>query len=168
MNLLKRAGQVLLTVVVVFFTLTAIVSFFSSPAATGFFGWKGYTVVSGSMEPTFSAGDFILVRTIPYEEVKAGDVITFTRDETIVSHRVKEVTAEGLVTQGDANHLLDQGRTTKTTYIGKLAFMVPYYGYLIAATQKPIFFALLVALLGLYLIYWYLTSDREKAKEAES
>ncbi|MDN6627063.1 MAG: signal peptidase I [Pisciglobus halotolerans] len=162
MRLIKGISSFVLTAVVLLFALTAAISFFSAPDSTGFLGLKGYTVVSGSMEPEFSTGDFVVVKTTPYEKIKKNDVISFTRGKDIVSHRVVEKTAQGLETKGDANNLVDQGVTTSKEYIGKLFFSIPYYGYIIAASQKPLFFAILVGLLGLYVIYAYLSGEKEE------
>ena len=162
MNTLKKIGSFLLTILVLLFALTAAISFFSAPQSKGFLGMKGYTVISGSMEPTFSTGDFVVVKTTPYENIKKNDVISFTRGKDIVSHRVVEKTAQGLETKGDANNLIDQGVTTSKEYIGKLFFSIPYYGYVIAASQKPLFFAILVGLLGLYIIYAYLSAEKKE------
>ena len=162
MELIKRVGSFVLTTVVLLFALTAAISFFSAPDSTGFLGLKGYTVVSGSMEPEFSTGDFVVVKTTPYEKVNKNDVISFTRGKDIVSHRVIEKTAQGLETKGDANNLVDQGITTSKEYIGKLFFSIPNYGYIIAASQKPLFFAILVGLLGLYVIFAYLLGEKEE------
>lgn len=162
MRLIKGISSFVLTAVVLLFALTAAISFFSAPDSIGFLGLKGYTVVSGSMEPEFSTGDFVVVKTTPYEKIKKNDVISFTRGKDIVSHRVVEKTAQGLETKGDANNLVDQGITTSKEYIGKLFFSIPYYGYIIAASQKPLFFAILVGLLGLYVIYAYLSGEKEE------
>lgn len=150
-----------LTIVVLVFLVTAGISFFSAPDAGGLFGYKGYTIVSGSMEPTLSVGDFIFVELAPYKTIEEKDILTFLSNGEVVTHRVAEKTEAGLITKGDANTIEDQGITTKETYIGKLKTVVPYFGYVIIFLQKPIIFASLVALIGLYFIYSYYRSPRE-------
>ncbi len=75
-------------------------------------GGTTLTVLTGSMEPTFSPGDVVAVRTVsdPAAEVHVGDVVTFqpvSGDPTLVTHRVvaKRISAAGttFVTRGDAN-----------------------------------------------------------------
>ncbi|GEA82570.1 signal peptidase I [Cellulomonas uda] len=75
-------------------------------------GGTTLTVLTGSMEPTFSPGDVVAVRTVsdPATEVHVGDVVTFqpvSGDPTLVTHRVvaKRISAAGttFVTRGDAN-----------------------------------------------------------------
>lgn len=166
MKIIKYLLSGTLTILVLVFLVTAGISFFSAPDADGLFGYKGYTIVSGSMEPALSVGDFIFIELTPYEAIKEKDILTFLSSGEIVTHRVAEKTAAGLITKGDANSIEDQGVTTKETYIGKLKTVVPYFGYVIIFLQKPIAFAGLVALIGLYFIYSYYRSN--SISESES
>jgi signal peptidase len=65
-------------------------------------------VTSDSMEPTLQTGDAYLVSTLGTAE--EGDVVTFQSPERegFVTHRVVDVTDEGLITKGDANPSTDQ------------------------------------------------------------
>ncbi|MFL2133079.1 signal peptidase I [Desemzia sp. FAM 24101] len=165
MKYIKYFGNTLLTIVILLFAITAAISFFSGPDDEGLFGYKGYTVVSGSMEPVFSTGDFIFVETTPIEKIESGDVVTFTRGEEFITHRAIEITDAGLVTQGDANNIADQGEVTEDDYIGELSLIVPYFGYVVVATQQPLVLSILVALLGLYYILTYIKSTKEEKSD---
>lgn len=165
MKYIKYIGNSLLTIVIVLFAVTAAISFFSGPEDEGLFGYKGYTVVSGSMEPAFSTGDFIFVKMTPYEKIEIEDIVTFVSDGEIVTHRAIEVNSKGLITQGDANNIPDQSEVTKDTYIGELALIVPYFGYVVVATQQPLILGGLVVLLGVYYILVYIdTTKKDKQK----
>lgn len=162
---IKYIGNRLLTIVIVLFAATAAVSFFSGPDDEGLFGYKGYTVVSGSMEPAFSTGDFIFVKTTPYKNIEIEDIVTFVSDGEIVTHRAVEINSKGLITQGDANNIPDQTEVTKDTYIGELALIVPYFGYVVVATQQPLVLGGLVVLLGVYYILTYVDiAKKDKQK----
>jgi len=77
-------------------------------------GFSPVICLSGSMEPTFSAGDMILIRrTQDPAGLKEGDVICYLTGEDIaVTHRIVQVTElDGqvrYVTRGDANDSADQ------------------------------------------------------------
>lgn len=77
-------------------------------------GYSPVICLSGSMEPTFSAGDMIFIRrTDDPAGLAKGDVICYLTGESIaVTHRIAEVTAVNgevrYVTQGDANNTADQ------------------------------------------------------------
>lgn len=166
MKIVKTIGTTIAVVIVLIFVVIAGISFFSAPDSSGLFGYKGYTVVSGSMEPKIAVGDFIIVEMDPYDDVNKKDVITFQYDQELVTHRVVDVTAEGLVTKGDANNIQDQGFVLEESYIGTQKILIPYFGYVITFLQKPIAFALIVALMGVYLIYLYLNpAIKEEVKE---
>lgn len=51
MKVLKKIGNAILFVFTVLVVGVALLNFFSSPDGKGLFGYKGYTVLSGSMEP---------------------------------------------------------------------------------------------------------------------
>jgi signal peptidase I len=75
-----------------------------------YFGAGFLTITSQSMEPTFRAGDMVLTRTIPVNQVKVRDVLVLPVPENKAlrySHRVVSLqrTNDGLhvTTQGDAN-----------------------------------------------------------------
>ncbi|MDN5373024.1 MAG: signal peptidase [Carnobacterium sp.] len=162
MKIIKALGTSIVVVVVLIFVLIAGISFFSAPESSGLFGYKGYTVISGSMEPKIAVGDFVIVEMDPYDNVKKNDVITFQYNQELVTHRVVDRTAEGLATKGDANNIQDQGFVLEEAYIGTKKMIIPYFGYVITFLQKPIAFAVIIALMGVYLIYLYLNPTTKK------
>lgn len=107
------------------------------PAVTGA---KALTVLSGSMAPTLPVGTVAVVHRQPIDQVKAGDIITYTdRDPDssttrTVTHRVVSVQRgpEGLSfhTKGDANDTLDQRPTAAADVQGVLWYSVPLAGWL--------------------------------------
>ena len=77
------------------------------------FGFRAYTIVTGSMEPTIAVGQTVLVKNVDPSTLKVGDIITFTsRDAQIFghanTHRIVDITKDSdgkdcFVTKGDAN-----------------------------------------------------------------
>ena len=59
-------------------------------ALPALFGYEVYSVTSGSMEPTLPVGSVIYVRPVEPETVRAGDIIAFYSDATVITHRVVE------------------------------------------------------------------------------
>lgn len=108
-------------------------------------GIQVYTVLSGSMEPTYHTGSLIYVKSVDYTEIEAGQVITFMLDEdTIATHRVVEVipdeTDESVVryrTKGDANDAEDGSLVHYKNVIGTPIFSIPYMGYVANYIQNP-------------------------------
>src|SRR5919202_2279948 len=75
-------------------------------------GWyRPVTVLSGSMEPSFSPGDIVVVTPQPLRDVRIGQVISYripVGDHHVQTHRVIEIVRRGahplVRTKGDANN----------------------------------------------------------------
>ena len=110
-----------------------------------FIGLNVYSVLSGSMEPTYHVGSLIYVKDVDTDELKAGDVITYMLDEdTIVTHRIVDVipdeTDPSIIrfqTKGDANDSVDGSLVHYKNVIGTPVFSIPKLGYLANYIQKP-------------------------------
>lgn len=162
MKLIKTLLSFLLLPLILLFILVGALNFFSAPEGNGLFGYKGYIVTSGSMEPTFSPGDYLIVKQEDFSDLAEEDVITFTEDGTIVTHRIKAMTESGAETQGDANGAADAAVVTARTYVGTLQAIIPAFGQVILFMQKPFVFPVLVFLMGVYVIFIYYKSDDEE------
>lgn len=100
-------------------------------------GATPYTVLTGSMQPSYPPGTLVVVRPVQPDEVLAGDVITYqlkSGEPTVVTHRVTEV-AMGLdgtrvfTTKGDNNGVVDRDPVKPVQVQGKVWYSVPYLGY---------------------------------------
>lgn len=108
-------------------------------------GLKPFTVLSGSMEPTYHTGALIYVKSVDPMTIEAGTPITFMLDEdTIATHRVVEVIPDEedaevvrFRTKGDANAEPDGSLVHYKNVIGVPKFSIPYLGYLANYIQHP-------------------------------
>ena len=108
-------------------------------------GFQVFTVLSGSMEPTYHPGSLIYVKEVDYNEIEAGQVITFMLDEdTVATHRVVEVvpdesdaTVLRYRTKGDANDAEDGSLVHYKNVLGSPVFSIPKLGYLANFIQNP-------------------------------
>jgi signal peptidase I len=103
------------------------------------FGFKSFTVMSGSMEPAIGTGAVVVERPIAPREARVGDVVTFKDPEggdRLITHRVKSVRVNGdtarFVTAGDANNTVERWSVPAEGSIGRVAYDVPRVGYLMA------------------------------------
>jgi len=165
MKAFKVIKDIVATLLVLIFIVIAGISFFSAPKGRGLFGFKGYVVVSGSMEPKIFPGDFLFVKTGSYTDIKEKDVITFTGNEEIVTHRAMTITDEGITTKGDANNVEDERKVQSDDYIGTYLIRLPYFGYFIVWLQKPLVFISLCILLAGYLIGIYIIDAKQEKQE---
>ncbi|MEO5295144.1 signal peptidase I [Enterococcus cecorum] len=170
---MKKVLHILLNIlgtVLIFMVLIGIlVNVNSAPKGKGFFGYKGYTALSNSMKPTFSAGDYVVDKMVAYDEIKKGDVVSYYPDDyTIVTHRVKEVTPQGFIMQGDANNAQDAFTVTKDHYIGKMVLVIPLLGRLPELLMNPILWCIgSIFILGIiiYEIIYQRKVKKEKTRD---
>ena len=104
-------------------------------------GLQVFNVISGSMEPTYSVGDLLYVKTVDPDSVKVGDPITFVLNEDLVvaTHRVVGVDRVNrqFTTKGDANETEDAAPVHFNNLIGVPVFAIPLLGYVSAYIQSP-------------------------------
>lgn len=97
-----------------------------------------YTVLSGSMEPTYHVGSVIFVAPAKAGEIEVGDPITFqTSGGTTVTHRVVEIVDGAYRTKGDANDAEDGSLVPANRVIGKPMFSIPFVGYVADYFSNP-------------------------------
>lgn len=142
------------------------------------FGWKPFTVLSGSMEPAIGTGDIVVDERIKPLDVRLGDVVTF-RDpddpKRLITHRVLDARVTGsnltVVTKGDANNKTESWSVALDGEIGRVKYRLPELGYALSWTRKvgPIFLiaipALLLAIFELVRI-WRPETEKEATGEA--
>lgn len=70
------------------------------------FGYGAAVVLSGSMEPTYSAGDLLIVKKT--DHYQTGDIVVYQSGRRLVVHRITDMNGETVTTQGDANNAPDE------------------------------------------------------------
>lgn len=116
-----KAVQTLLLIAVV----AIIAALFS---AIVFFDMNPYVIVSGSMEPELPVGSLCMI-DCQQKEPDEGDIISYKAGDSVITHRVVEVTDEGYVTKGDANDSKDPGVVKQKQVFGICVFSIPKAGY---------------------------------------
>ncbi len=87
------------------------------------FGVGASVVLSGSMEPTLSVNDLVIVRAA--ESYAEGDVVVYQSGSSLVIHRIVRVEDEYVVTKGDANNTEDDP-VSLSAVKGRMAFAIPF------------------------------------------
>ncbi len=104
-------------------------------------GLQVFHVISPSMEPNYSVGDLIYVKTVDPDSVKVGDPITFVLNEDLVvaTHRVVAIDSENrqFTTKGDANKTEDAAPVHFNNLVGVPVFAIPLLGYVSTCIQSP-------------------------------
>lgn len=140
MSTVKKVWNVVSTVLVALVVLLAVLL-----VGARVFGLRVYTVLSGSMEPTYHTGSLIYVRKVDPYTIQEGQPITFMLDQnTIATHRVvgvvqdeEDATVIRFRTKGDANEAEDGSLVHYRNVIGTPVFSIPYLGYVANYIQHP-------------------------------
>ncbi len=127
----KRVYNSVITVLI-----TIVVALAIMLAGVRLFGYTPFTVLSGSMEPTYHVGSMIYVKKADADSLKVGDPITFylNNGNTVATHRIIEIDKENRTfkTQGDANETPDASPVSFDSVIGVPRFSIPNLGYFYA------------------------------------
>ena len=108
---------------------------------SGLFGIQP-TLVSGvSMSPALEAGDVVVTKDVPAEEIEVGDIIRFRHHDSHVIHRVVDIEKESgryyFITQGDANNIQDPP-ILEGQLEGKVILTLPKIGWLSIGVRRLI------------------------------
>jgi len=152
---------------------------------TALLGWQRYVIVSGSMTGAYDRGSIVYDEEVPVADLEVGDVITYqpppgTISQDLVTHRIAwigtdEQGARVFRTKGDANPDVDPWTfSLDQPEQARVAFSVPYIGYLLAGLSIPAVRmlaigvpAILLALLILAGI-WRDAGEEARRREAEA
>ena len=142
-------------------------------------GLQVFSVLSGSMEPTYHVGSLIYVKDVDPFELESGEVITFMLDEnTVATHRIVEVVPDEeddsvvrFRTKGDANENADGSLVHYKNVIGSPVFTIPQLGYVVSYIQNPpgTYVAISAGAILLLLVFLpdLFDGDKKKKKDAD-
>lgn len=158
MRSMRKIWNAVTTVLVILVVILAIML-----VGVRLVGLQVYTVLSGSMEPTYHVGSLLYVKSVDTSELMAGDVITFLLDEdTLATHRIVEVVSDEedpatirFRTKGDANDAEDGSLVHYKNVVGSPVFSIPKMGYFANYIQKPpgLYVSISVAALLMVLVF---------------
>jgi signal peptidase len=129
-------------------------------AATNALGYSSYVIYSGSMDPTVKVGSLLLTRPADVEDLQVGDVITYRSpgNHTNLTHRIVNIRQQDgewvFQTKGDASLEPDPREVILRGQVSKMAFDIPYLGYVVdfAKSIQGVVLLLLVPGAGLLLM----------------
>lgn len=128
------------------------------------FGYGLSVIVSGSMEPTLSAGDLILIQE--QESYSEGDVVAFQVGDMGVVHRILRIEDGMAVTRGDANNASDEP-VPLDAIRGTVIWSVPVIGRWIWYLKTPAGILAMIVLAVLLIELSYRPDRKKEDPEAE-
>ena len=121
------------------------------------FGYSLYYVLTESMEPEIMAGEIILGKAADPEDLKVGDIITYTGEADdlngkIITHKIVEIDDGTFITQGVANDIPDPP-ISSSQILSRYIATVPLAGKLFSIINSKFGFVFLIAMpLGLLIV----------------
>lgn len=176
MKILKRAGTVVLSVILWAIILVAALYAFTTMATrdnqnvANIFGYTPLTVQSDSMVPTFAAGDLIFIKKCDPATLEEGDIICFhtiiDNEYALNTHRIESIESVGdarsYTTIGDNNngitdqHVISDGDIVGK-YVGHLTGFGKVMDFLSSSRGFLIVIILPMMLFFIYQIYHLIT-----------
>lgn len=161
--------EIVVTTLLLVLILLSAIQRFSEKGS--FFGYRLFTVASGSMIPMYNIGDTLLVKDVPIDDIKIGDAVTYKADSSTgekvnVTHEVIDVEIDpstgkySFHTKGIANNVEDP-IVGEEQVVGKVIYcfvILSLIGY-VTTNQVLLFtvigvpFALLVAIEIIKILY---------------
>lgn len=116
------------------------------------FPYRVLEVASDSMYPVLKTGDCVVIRVGGYDELTEGDIVSYYRSGTLVTHEVIERTVMGqVITKGRANEM-DDSVVEETDYLGKVVLRLPGLANVLGYAQDPSARAMMIALIIVVLL----------------
>lgn len=125
--------------------------------------FSNFVVLTGSMEPGISPGDYITIRKVNKDKLKVNDIVTFKVNEVVVTHQIVKIDKDKVTTQGTANNVADNP-ISKEDILGKYVFKIPKIGYIMAFLSSTSGYILIIGII-LIAIFWEI-SDPDKGKRS--
>lgn len=117
---------------------------------------------SGSMEPVISVNDLLFIKGSGTYQKE--DIITYVSPQgSLITHRIKEISDTGYITQGDSNNVPDK-EITQQRILGKVVMKLPGIGGIIYGVLTP---AGGVLLIGIFLIIYLIQRIMGVQNESE-
>ena len=171
---LKRFFIILLYIILIptalFSLLLILIGLGNSYELPSFFDMDVYIVVSNSMAPRINADDVVIVKKhIEQSDIKKGNIISYRRDDgEIITHRIDQIIKQDFkdayITKGDANEAADEDIVIYSDVIGKVIYVVPGFGKVIALFKNKIFFLSAVGVILLLLVYDKKIKERKEKR----
>ncbi|MBQ4030889.1 MAG: signal peptidase I [Bacilli bacterium] len=104
-------------IIIVLFLLVILVGVQKFSNRGNFFGYRIYTIISGSMIPTYDVGDTLLIKEMTSDNIEIGDAVTYLGEGgeyngKIITHEVIDIELDAngkylFHTKGKANNIED-------------------------------------------------------------
>lgn len=156
-NVLKKVFYVLGIIISILLLLVLIMNFIIVIKASinpdkipSFLGKQLFIVETNSMKPLFDGGDLIVNKKVDPKTLKVGDVVAYSEEKVVVTHRIEEIQEEdgklSFITKGDANNAADINPVSEDNVESIYWFRIKNLGRVAMFMQTPFGMFLFVGL----------------------
>ena len=136
---------------VLIMNLTIVIKSYINPdKVPSFLGRKLFIVETDSMKPLFDGGDLIVTKNVDPKTLEVGDVIAYSEEKVVVTHRIEEIQEEEdklqFITKGDANNAADIEPISEDNVESIYCFRIKGMGKIAMFMQTPFGMFLFVGL----------------------
>lgn len=134
-------------------------------------GYQSLAVLSGSMEPNIGVGAIVYTKEVDTSELEIGDIITYKLSgSTLVTHRIVEIDVdnEQVITQGDANDVVDGSPVAYDKIVGRVDFHVPMLGFVSMYIKTPLGIAAICGVVFMLILLTFLPDVFTKKEKEET
>ena len=150
-NLLIYMLYIIIIPIILYDIFLIIYTIINPNSTPDIFGYKTFSIVSGSMEPTININDIVIVKNADRKEIQKDDIITFKTQNEIITHRIKNIRNEDgvliYVTKGDNNEVTDIEEVQFNQIEGKYVTKIPKIGKVFSILKNKFVFSLILFLL---------------------
>ena len=107
-------------------------------------------VLSGSMEPKIRTGGLVFTDT-SRKDPQIGDIITYSLNDSFVTHRVIRREGSMLITKGNDGE--DLAPVSAEQVLGTVVFTIPFLGYMAAFMRRKTIWAICILMISQELIF---------------
>ena len=150
----------------IFIIIQAIINPNKTP---DFFGYKSFSIVSGSMEPTININDIVIIKNAEINDIRINDIITFKNENETITHRVIDIRVEDgnliYTTKGDSNEVTDIEEVRFEQIEGKYVTKISKIGKIFSVLKNKFVFSLILILLIICYIIQKKTLQRKELRK---
>lgn len=169
MKLFKKIIKIVTnTILVLLFILLGLIVFAKAKMLINgnnyfeLFGYSIFEVATGSMTPNINQNDIIITKKNSNYEIN--DVITFSSDNSYITHRIIGINNNEFITKGDANNTVDKPVNIDNV-VGKVIKIYPNLGIWKEVLSNPKILVLILVTLILFDVAFSYDNKKVKVKK---
>lgn len=123
-------------------------------------------VLTGSMEPTITTDDLIVIEKT--NDYKLNDIVVFQDGNLIVVHRIVAIDGEEITTAGDNNDGSTDDPIRESDIYGEVVNIIPVLGLILKIVKSPIGVTIIIGTAIFLLVLSYKREKEESNKSLDS